>query len=188
MEKFSLVIRNEKLRQYDRMALLILIINFLLLTYTGIWFDALSTRIPAFAGAALVAICIGLYFYIGKAIESRNISFLKTGLMVCLVSWVVIRSPWGIAISFILLLLYIASKRQLNIDIYEDKVVYSSFFKRIFSWNQLNNVLLKDGMLTIDRKDNHVLQAEIMNSEWDVNEKEFNEFCKRQLEEEKNDS
>ena len=183
MEKYSLVIKNEKLRQYDRMALLILMINFLLLTYTGIWFDVLSLRIPAIAGAVLIAVCIGLHFYQDKTTEGKGLPFLATGLVICLLSWFVIRNSWGTSISLILFLLYHAATRPLYINFYEDRIMYSSFYKKIFSWQQLNNVMLKDGLLTIDRKDNHVLQAEIMNSEWDVNEKEFNEFCRRQLSE-----
>jgi hypothetical protein len=47
----------------------------------------------------------------------------------------------------------------------------------------LNNAILKDGILTIDFKNNRVLQAEIEDRMNDVNEVEFNDFCRQQLKE-----
>ena len=48
-----------------------------------------------------------------------------------------------------------------------------------YQWRQLNNVILKDNLLTIDFKNNRLLQAEITND--DINEKQFNNFAKEQL-------
>ncbi|MGC4034655.1 MAG: hypothetical protein QM764_01750 [Chitinophagaceae bacterium] len=45
----------------------------------------------------------------------------------------------------------------------------------------MSNAILKDGILTIDFKNNKIIQAEIDEEYAVVNEKEFNEFCKRQL-------
>jgi hypothetical protein len=49
------------------------------------------------------------------------------------------------------------------------------------SWDEVNNVILKDGLLTIDFKNNKLFQHIILNSEEDISEKEFNEFCRQQL-------
>ncbi|HET9431236.1 MAG TPA: hypothetical protein VFO70_08665, partial [Chitinophagaceae bacterium] len=60
-------------------------------------------------------------------------------------------------------------------------IVYTSFPVKNITWNQVNNVILKDGLLTLDQKNNRILQVEIRNSDPDIDEKDFNEFCSRQL-------
>jgi hypothetical protein len=52
--------------------------------------------------------------------------------------------------------------------------------ERVISWNDLSNVVKKDDVLTIDFKNNKLLQTEILNPE-NINEDEFNRFCKEQL-------
>jgi hypothetical protein len=64
-----------------------------------------------------------------------------------------------------------------------NNIRYTSFPVRSIDWDQLNNAILKDGILTIDFKNNRVLQAEIEDRMNDVNEVEFNDFCRQQLKE-----
>jgi hypothetical protein len=40
---------------------------------------------------------------------------------------------------------------------------------------------MKDGVLTIDFKNNKIIQQSIDEARSSVNEKEFNEFCQKQL-------
>ena len=51
---------------------------------------------------------------------------------------------------------------------------------RSIEWSQLTNVIKKDDMLTIDFKNNRLMQVEVINAD-DVPENEFNEFCGQQL-------
>jgi hypothetical protein len=75
--------------------------------------------------------------------------------------------------------LYNLSKRKLKVS-FANQIIYPSFPTRIIQWNELNNVILKDGLLTIDFKNNKIIQQLIKHSNA-INEKEFNEFCKQQL-------
>jgi hypothetical protein len=52
---------------------------------------------------------------------------------------------------------------------------------RIVEWNQLTNVIKKHDLLTLDFKNNKLLQVQIINADH-INEEEFNLFCVRQLE------
>jgi hypothetical protein len=52
--------------------------------------------------------------------------------------------------------------------------------ERIIEWNELTNVIKKYDLLTIDFKNNKLLQVEIVNADH-VNEEEFNHFCRQQL-------
>jgi hypothetical protein len=77
------------------------------------------------------------------------------------------------------------STRPEEIGFAEDRIVFKTIFSRTISWSALNNALIKDGILTLDYKNNKLFQAETDddedNEEYDVSEEEFNEFCAQQL-------
>ena len=51
---------------------------------------------------------------------------------------------------------------------------------RIIEWSQLTNVIKRDDLLTLDFKNNRLMQVQIINAD-DVPENEFNQFCRAQL-------
>jgi hypothetical protein len=58
--------------------------------------------------------------------------------------------------------------------------------KRVFTtilypWQQLDNVILKDNLLTIDFKSNKLMQAELEEGDVKTDEEGFNRFCRQQL-------
>jgi hypothetical protein len=55
---------------------------------------------------------------------------------------------------------------------------------KTYQWTELNNVMIKDDLLTMDFKNNSLFQAytdDEENEEYEVEDEEFNEYCKRQL-------
>lgn len=63
----------------------------------------------------------------------------------------------------------------------EESIVFNSFPKKRYSWNELLNVVLKDNLLTVDFKNNKIIQKEIDEEVSSHVELEFNEFCKGRL-------
>lgn len=51
----------------------------------------------------------------------------------------------------------------------------------IFPWAEMDNVMLKDNLVTIDFKTNKIIQVEIVESNRITDETEFNLFCKERL-------
>lgn len=91
---------------------------------------------------------------------------------------------FGLAFIAIAFLGYLATRPE-EIGFGEDKIVIKKLFSRTIKWNELNNALIKDGLLTLDFKNNKLFQAETdddeENDEYDVSEEEFNNFCKAHL-------
>jgi hypothetical protein len=54
-------------------------------------------------------------------------------------------------------------------------------FKKVHDWSVVENVVLKDNLLSVDFKNNQLLQVEITSENPAIDEKEFNQFCKLQL-------
>ncbi|MFN5423030.1 MAG: hypothetical protein ACK5AO_07175 [bacterium] len=56
--------------------------------------------------------------------------------------------------------------------------------QRKIKWIDLNNVVLRDDLLTIDLKNNSIIQVEVDDDEdadYEVGEDEFNDYCRTQL-------
>lgn len=54
--------------------------------------------------------------------------------------------------------------------------------QRIVEWSELANVIKRDDLLTLDFKNNRLMQVQIINAD-DIPENEFNQFCLQQLKE-----
>ena len=155
MQQFQISLKNEKVKQYDRIALFITIINLSLFIYVAFAVTNKQDRIAAIAGAALVLIALSIDW---------KIDFWWIGVL-----------------CFAIGTLYFASKRILLVSISKEKIIYPSFPKKHIEWSQLNNIILKDGLLTIDFKNNKFIQQFIDDTNTALNEQEFNDFCGQQL-------
>jgi hypothetical protein len=83
---------------------------------------------------------------------------------------------------FLLGFLEAQAKHPLEIGFTSDHIVINSLFRRIYPWSAFNNVILKDGLLTLDFKDNRLIQKEAEeDDDPDAGEDEFNEFCRHRL-------
>jgi hypothetical protein len=59
--------------------------------------------------------------------------------------------------------------------------VPTTFSSRVVGWNQLNNVILRNDLLTVDFKNNKILQLEVLDNIPDIKEDEINGFCRSRL-------
>ena len=99
----------------------------------------------------------------------------------CALVWLKEGFWWLSIMLLVFIVLDIAAHKKLVVHVTEKTIVVPYVVQKEVNWNELNNVILKDGLLTIDFKNNRLFQHIILNSDEDINEKEFNEFCKQQL-------
>ena len=60
-------------------------------------------------------------------------------------------------------------------------ILPTTFSERLIGWNQLNNVILRNDLLTIDFKNNKVLQLEVLDETGTATAEEMNAFFKSRL-------
>jgi hypothetical protein len=66
----------------------------------------------------------------------------------------------------------------------KDHVRFNGWPEKKYSWSEFTNIMLKDGILTMDFRNNKLFQKETDDSndpEYDGSEEEFNQFCIDQL-------
>lgn len=183
MQKFELVLKNEKKKFYDRFALCLFILNgagiLIALSYSSGRANNKNVFFIFLAIAMLLMISPSVL--ISKKQYTRYLkAFLFASLALSLY-WVFLGYWWISIIAFALTLLYTVIQKEMKVRVETDRVVYPSFPVKMIEWNKLINLVLKDGLLTIDFKNNKLIQQSIDESKTSVNEKEFNEFCRQQL-------
>ena len=179
MQKFELVLKNEKVKQYQLFALLIILFNCIAFIYLAITRSEIRFR------------CIGVVtwicalFIIQHFAKKRGKEFsAKAGAILIIIAvYLSFQFWWPAIIMAILALLYIISIRQFILSVSGSNITYPSFPNRIIQWNELNNVIMKDGLLTMDFKNNKLIQVMVTGDKYDhqIDERNFNDFCRKQL-------
>ena len=98
-----------------------------------------------------------------------------------LLAWIFVDLWWIALLDLLFLVLSIASLKRLIVLVTEENIVYPSLFNRKINWNEISNAVLKDDLLTLDFKNNKLVQQLVDESSPTINEKEFNDFCKSRL-------
>jgi hypothetical protein len=181
-EKFPYVVflKNSHRKHFDYLGLFLCIASIIL--FLREIFITRSIHIGFILGVIFI---LGMIVYnVARLLHGKKIYFSKA-LLIASLFW--LKMPYGewLFVFFILLaLVERQAKASTEIGFAEDRIVFNSLFRKKVEWHQLSNVILKDNLLTIDFKNNHLLQREVEDEEdeEDVTEEEFNHFCKQMLE------
>jgi len=120
-----------------------------------------------------------------------NIFFLRRGKQVRYKYWLLLSALGWLGMPYLqwLTLLFGAlafleyqTKRPLEVGFHHDRVVINSLIRRQYSWSAFSNVIMKDGLLTLDFSDNRLFQKEVLDDEdREADEDEFNDYCRERL-------
>jgi hypothetical protein len=134
--------------------------------------------------AALVTLASAVATVIAFAFPNKpwkkELRFLIT-MIVAAITWTLAGYWWATILSIVLVFLYDRSRQPLAVTIDAGGVKYPSFPIKHLSWAELSNVVLRDGILTIDFRNNHIIQQELDENMDAPNATDFNEFCRQQL-------
>ncbi len=132
---------------------------------------------------AIVLILAGVALNIYTAREKNKLVRYRYLLLIAGIFWIGMPYlKWFSLMFFLLSFLEYQAKYPLEIGFTNEQVVINTLFKRKFNWSEFNNIILKDGLLTLDFKNNRIIQKEALDDdEGEADEDEFNEFCKLHL-------
>jgi hypothetical protein len=135
--------------------------------------------------ARVTAFLLGLFFliFIFFKHKIKLITFQSIIFLVLIGFWIA-QLAWFPAIALILLIIFarfVLKQKSTAIFSGQNILIVKSLFKKVHSWAEVENVVLKDHLLSIDFKNNHLIQVEITTESYEVNEVAFNQFCLQQL-------
>lgn len=178
---FVVTLKNPDFKIFDRISLL-------LCTFAiGIFSYYLVRGVAGSWKYILIIIVVALQLWYNYYERKKNKEISHWGAFFLIAVGFLILPVSGIT-NLITALLFIISaflEKQIKfpkeIGIDKDGVTFNSLPKKFVLWDTISNTVLKDGLLTIDYKNNKLFQKEIQEHVEEETEKEFNEFCKTKL-------
>ena len=173
---YIIVIRNEQEKFVN-------LIGFLLSLGSAVLFATEMLRrqewlLPQLLGILFIAGFL-IYNIIQSGKKDKTVYYSKALLIAGLVWMKMPYGEWLLFVFVALALLEYQAKLPLEIGFSGKEIVFNSLFKRRYSWHQLDNVVLKDGLLTVDFKSNRIFQKMIDDGESEATEEEFNDWVKQ---------
>jgi len=178
MTGYQITVKNDKTKLYNRFTWLIISFNIIFLLYLTVTTTSGNIRTGAIAMLILLAIVFSLRLYFQHT--KYRFGFHPFFLLLVLY-WINVELYWLAGIVFIFDILSMLATRPLVFSFSKDKIIYPSYITKTGNWSELVDVILKDDLLTINFKNDRFIQQYIDETKTAVNEQEFNDFCRAQL-------
>jgi hypothetical protein len=176
---YVVVLKNQSVKKFSLLGILLNLASVVFFCAEFLFVK----NINFFLLAGILAIIGIVAWNIWRARNGKKVFYDRAYLVTALL-WIKMPYMEWLLVPFIILaLLEHQVKFPLEIGFSETRVVFNTLFKRKYNWSDLSNVVLRDGLLTIDFRNNRILQREIEEDEEDddTSEEEFNTFCREQL-------
>lgn len=178
MPDYTIELKNEKIKLYNRFSWFVIAGNFFFFIYLVLVSSDKNIR-----GASLASLILLISVFLLQQYFKRTVWRLgqHAYFIFILVFWIGIENYWLAGAMLLFDILHTISIRPLNVIVSEKQILYPSYPAKKIEWASLNNIILKDSLLTIDFKNNKIIQQTTDESKTSINEKDFNEFCRQQL-------
>jgi hypothetical protein len=135
-----------------------------------------------------------VYLVIGTAIlfvwvltlrkkSKKGEAFFRLGLLLAAIGWIIgpERNIWMAVLYAVAGIIEKQVKFSQEIGFSPEEISINTVPRKVIKWNEVSNVLIKDSMITIDQKNNKLMQKEIEGYVTKDIENEFNEFALKQI-------
>jgi hypothetical protein len=182
MDKFTIILPNEKKSTYKILTILISVINIVGFSYLSIRVaDDSSVHTLSSIGGAIIFAQLLTYFFFKKGRETKLFQFGISFFMAS-IFWILIGFYLIGFLLFTFALTGVFALRKLKVELDNNIISYPSFPQKKIVWNEVSNIILKDNILTIDLKNNKLIQHTINENEnKDLDETAFNTFVQQQI-------
>lgn len=177
--QYVVTLKNQTHRYIDILGLILSIFSVVCFTLELVS----SGHVPVVYLIGVIAVPFFVIWNLILAAKKRKVYYSKALLIAALVWMKMPYFQWLAFVFIILALLEYQAKYSIEIGFSDNEIVINSLFKKRYDWTQFSNIVLKDGLLTLDFTNNRLLQREVEDDEDDdADEDEFNQYCSKQIE------
>jgi len=174
---YVVTLKRDNARRTDLVSFILLVFSFLVFSYVQV-----RSGFKIYLSIANLVLLFGLVLNLYASRRGRELHF-RNWLFVAGLFW--LGMPYGqwLFIPFVLFaLLEAQAKYPLEIGFHSEGVIINTLIKKKIPWSALASVILKDGLLTLDFKNNTLLQREVLEEDDpEADEDEFNDYCRNKL-------
>ncbi len=175
---YIIICKKPDFKNVDRISQFMLLLSILAFSH-GIYKGIFKTPPLVFAIITSI-ICWWIFCLFQK--KKGGIPYYRLGLLFASWGWILVPEAQIIAGIFLIGALF---ERQVKFpyEIAFDPagIVVNTFPKKYYAWNQIQNALIKDDVITIDFKNNKLIQKDINEPVSPTVTAEFNAFCATQI-------
>lgn len=189
MSKYDYVItvKQPDYKNANAVSLLMLMLAFTIFIYTSwlywpsreyhnaaILYAVLSTFIAAW--------CIYCFAVVPRL---KRIPYFRMALIAAAIGWFIVplSNYWMGVLYALAALIERQVKFPAEIGVEEKGITFNSLPSKTYPWHEIDNMLLKDNIITIEFRNNKIYQKETEADVTTALEKEFNTFCKSRISE-----
>jgi hypothetical protein len=173
-QDFEIGLKNNKHRSYSRIRYFVILMDLaFFICYTIHEREGAGWLILLLAAVGLTEMASQRGF-----LKQRMASIVIYGLLA--IAWATI-NWWFTLLHLLLSFLDTISTSALHVSINNEGIIYPSFPEKKIKWEELQNVVLKDGILTIDFMNDTLLQADVDTDNTSPDERVFNQYCREKL-------
>jgi hypothetical protein len=181
MNKYNYVItiKEPDYKKVDAITFLMLLLAIAFFSYVALhqW----SSKV--YHNAAILYIVIAAFIILWSARKRGNIAFYRLALFTAAIGWFTepVSNYWMAGLYLIAALLERQVKFPQEIGVDDSGITFNTLPAKEYEWKEINNLLLKEGILTVDYKNNKLFQQEIESEVSTELEREFNKYCQAKL-------
>jgi len=175
---YIVVLKNTNARRIRLFGLLMGLVGIVALSYRGLSEEGNRMNLVAVAAVTILTV-----WNIAQSRKGKKTRY-RAALLLIAAAFLLL-PPFSLfsALGLSFLAMALIEQKALTpseIGFAEDHIRFNSLMKKDHTWSELQSVVLKDGILTMDFKNNHLLQLETddeEDDEYDAEEDEFNTWC-----------
>ncbi len=179
MQQFTFILRDNTQKAFNSFSWFLLFLHLVVAAVISI--NATDKKQQVIAIVSIVVfVTIAVLLFLFKDQLKLYQLLLFVSMIVC---WLLL-SVWLAAVIISLIILFAYRVLKIKSSAFfstENIIITRSLFKKMYSWAQVENIVLKDHLLSIDLKNNQLIQTDIAAESFTVDEILFNEFCLHQL-------
>ncbi len=174
---YVVTLKRDNARKTDFVSVLLLVFSLLNFCYAQI-----RSGFSTYLIVSVFIIILGLTVNIYRGRTNKEMRF-RNWLFVAGILWLGMPYFQWMFLPFIFFaILEAQAKYPLEVGFSSEGVVINTLFKKKYQWTLFQSVVLKDGLLTLNFKDNKLIQKEVVDDdEPDAPEDEFNDYCRSKL-------
>ena len=172
---YTFSITNTRKKQIWLLACGLLLINSLLILFFALHNP--SNYKILFVNTAIIFLIVFYNLFSKRA----TIATYRLGYFLVAIAWIKLDYYWLAILFSILFFLGETLTKDTTVFINKTDISLKNLFTKKYNWQSIKNIILKDGLLTIDFKNNKIFQSEIAEKISLTEENEFNDFCKKKL-------
>jgi hypothetical protein len=174
VDSVTLTLQPQKQSSFYRMEMLVQLLHAVTFIILAVKNYPQQLQLSIFGLLVIIA-----FFIINKKQQQPKILPSLIPFSFFVVWWCIAGVYWMALLLLAFNIFAMLSKQKIQIIFSAQQIIYKAFPSKKILWASLNNVVLKDGLLTIDFKNDKLLQQPV--EEQQTSENDFNAFCQQQL-------